>query len=103
MIPPRKSGSAVTRNAAPSLDTTAPGLGHSCPPHCPPRCPQEMAAFGAPLSIRDAAKMIGCSAWTVRQTLMPRGLPHFRCGGGKLLFYKNQIIRWIESQQKGTM
>jgi hypothetical protein len=34
---------------------------------------------------------------------MPRGLPHFRCGGGRLIFYKNQIIRWIEAQQKGAM
>jgi excisionase family DNA binding protein len=59
--------------------------------------------MGAPLSIREAARVIGCSPWTVRQKLMPRGLPHFRSGGGKLLFYTNQIIRWIESQQKGNV
>ena len=100
---PRKSGSAIPRNAAPALDILAPTLGHSYPQHYPPRYPQQTAALGAPLSIRDVAKMIGCSAWTVRQTLMPRGLPYFRCGGGKVLFYKNQIIGWIETQQKGNM
>ena len=77
----------------------APGsLGQPYPQHCPP--PEPM---GLPLSIRDTARMIGCSPWTVRQTLMPRGLPHFRSGGGKLIFYKNQIIRWIEGQQKGIL
>jgi hypothetical protein len=70
----------------------------SCPRHCP--APEPM---GQPLSIGEAARVIGCSPWTIRQTLMPRGLPYFRCGGGKLIFYKNQIIRWIESRQKGTM
>ena len=56
-----------------------------------------------PLSTREAARVIGCSVWTVRQTLMPLGLPHFRCGGGRLIFYKNQIIRWVEAQQKGML
>ena len=32
--------------------------------------------------------MIGCSPWTVRQTLIPRGLPHFRFkASGRLIFY----------------
>ena len=56
--------------------------------------------FGPPLGIGDAARLIGCSPWTVRQTLIPRGLPHFRfkpCG--RLVFYQHQVIRWIEGQQ----
>jgi hypothetical protein len=56
--------------------------------------------LGIPLNIREVARMIGCSPWTVRQTLIPRGLPFFRSGAsGKLIFYRDQVIRWIESQQ----
>jgi hypothetical protein len=48
------------------------------------------------------AELIGCSPWTVRQTLIPRGLPHFRfAASGKLIFYTGQVTRWIESQQQG--
>jgi hypothetical protein len=58
--------------------------------------------LGPPLSIREAAALIGCSPWTVRQKLIPWGLPHFRsAASGKLIFYRDQIIRWIESQQQG--
>jgi len=56
--------------------------------------------LGEPLGIHHAAQLIGCSPWTVRQTLIPRGLPHFRFkASGRLIFYRDQIIRWIESQQ----
>lgn len=58
--------------------------------------------LGPPLSIVQAANLIGCSPWTVRQTLIPRGLPHFRStASGKLIFYQDQITRWIEHQQQG--
>jgi hypothetical protein len=57
--------------------------------------------LGPPLSISDAARLIGCSVWTVRQRLLPNGLPCFRSGpSGKLIFYTNQVIRWIEKQQE---
>ena len=94
----RKSGFGSDPKRSDSLGFVPPGLGQRCPQHCPPPEP-----LGMPLSTREAARVIGCSTWTVRQTLMPLGLPHFRCGGGKLIFYKNQIIRWIENQQKGAM
>jgi len=56
--------------------------------------------LGPPLHIEQAARLIGCSGWTVRQTLIPRGLPHFRfTPRGRIVFYKDQIMRWIESQQ----
>jgi hypothetical protein len=33
---------------------------------------------------------------------MPKGLPHFRSGASsKLIFYTDQIVRWIERQQGG--
>jgi hypothetical protein len=58
--------------------------------------------LGPPLCIRQVAELIGCSPWTVRQTLIPRGLPHFRFkASGRLTFYQDQVIRWIESQQRG--
>jgi len=57
--------------------------------------------LGSPLSIREVAQLIGCSPWTVRQTLIPRGLPHFRFkASGRLTFYQAQVIRWIENQQQ---
>lgn len=82
--------------------------------HYPPHCPQEKARdtvgdsgrnnnpLGEPLSIREVALLIGCSAWNVRQQLLPRGLPHFRSRpNGKLIFYRNQVIRWLLRQQRG--
>lgn len=60
------------------------------------------AALGMPLNIQEVASLIGCSPWTVRQTLIPRGLPHFRFkASGRLTFYQDQVIRWIENQQQG--
>ena len=59
------------------------------------------STLGVPLDIRGVARLIGCSPWTVRQRHMTHGLPHFRAGAnGKLIFYRGQVVRWIESQQK---
>jgi hypothetical protein len=80
-------------------------LGHSYPQRCPQPCPQagDTEPLGAPLSIREAAALIGCSHWTVRHKYLPLGLPYFRLGAnGKLIFYKNQVIGWLLArQQKG--
>jgi len=87
--------------------------GQHCPPHCPPqpapvlRQPGHVSApplpLGPALDVRAVARLIGCSPWTVRQTLIPRGLPFFRSGAsGRLIFYRDQVIRWIENQQGGT-
>jgi hypothetical protein len=55
-----------------------------------------------PLDIRQAARLIGCSPWTVRQKLLPKGLPFFRsAASGKMIFYEAQLVRWIENQQQG--
>jgi hypothetical protein len=107
MMPPRKSGRFIPPKAARLLGFSPHSLGHSSPYHCPPQCPQPNDAnpLGPPLSIREAAALIGCSTWTVRQKYVPLGLPHFRVGStGKLIFYKAQIIRWLlTQQQKGGM
>jgi hypothetical protein len=53
------------------------------------------------MDIRAVAALIGFSPWTVRQKLIPFGLPHFRSGASsKLIFYRDQVVRWIENQQK---
>lgn len=59
--------------------------------------------LGEPLGIREVARLIGCSAWSVRKRHIPRGLPYFRSGpGGRLIFYRNQVVRWIvDNQTKG--
>ena len=62
-------------------------------------------ALGEPLGIREVARLVGCSPWTVRCVLLRQGLPHFRAGAnGKLIFYRDQVVRWIlHSQKKGGM
>ena len=94
--------------------------GKPFPPHFPPRpgpfwgeqgpfpCPPGKAqrpgrrSLGEPLSIDQVGELLGCSPWTVRQTLLPRGIPHFRfSASGRLIFFEDQVIRWIEDQQQG--
>jgi hypothetical protein len=67
----------------------------------PAAVPVAADPLGEPLSIHQVAQMFGCSAWTVRQRYLPRGLPHFRMGPtGKLVFYRKQVTRWILDQQE---
>jgi hypothetical protein len=101
----RKSGLAPSANFNDLLPPRRESLGQSYPQQCPqeedaqPFAPRE--PLGAPLSIREVAELIGCSPWTVRQRYLLAGLPHLRLGpNGKLIFYKNQIIRWLLLQQK---
>jgi hypothetical protein len=96
-------------------------LGQCCPGHCPAQpgalvreqrpfpgasgraLSSSGGALGRPLDIAQVAAIIGCSPWTIRQTLIPRGLPHFRFkASGRLTFYESQIVRWIEKEQGGT-
>jgi hypothetical protein len=71
----------------------------------PQQNPQAADALGDPLTIREVARLIGCSPWTVRHSYLPKGLPHMRSGRlGKLIFYRTQVVRWIlQRQQKGGM
>jgi hypothetical protein len=63
--------------------------------------PVTSGTLGDPLGIRAVAELVGCSTWTVRQVLVPRGLPCFRCGpNGKLIFYRQQVVRWITRRQR---
>lgn len=77
-----------------------PGQRPNGRPQQRPSCANADTALGRPLDIGAVASLIGCSPWTVRQRLIPKGLPYFRAGAsGKLIFYESQIIRWIEKQQ----
>ncbi len=60
--------------------------------------------LGTPLGIRQVAELIGCSCWTVRQTLIPRGLPFFRFAAcGRMTFYRDQVIAWIQNEQSKNL
>jgi len=86
-------------------------LGQSCPNRCPQHCPyrehtesgEVPEPLGEPLSIREVAGLIGCSVWTIRQRYLRAGIPFVRLRPhGKLIFYRNQIIHWLlTEQQKG--
>jgi hypothetical protein len=103
----RKSSFVSGAKVNDELDLLPDRLGQHCPQGCPQPPNADLAnggdVLGEPLSIRDVAKLIGVSAWTVRQRYVPAGLPHFRSTPqGKLLFYKNQVIQWLlAEQQKG--
>jgi hypothetical protein len=96
--------------AAESLGFQAVSLGQRNPQHCPhPEIApgnQSDDPLGEPMTIREVARMFGCSEWTVRQQYLSKGLPHFRLSpAGKLLFFHNQIVRWVLGiqRQKGGM
>ena len=58
-------------------------------------------SLGTPMTIKQVAQLIGCSVWSVRQSLLPKGLPHFRSGpNGKLIFYEQQVVRWVLQMQR---
>ena len=57
--------------------------------------------LGQPMNVTQAAQLIGCSVWTLRQVLVRDGLPHFRSKpNGKMIFYEHQVVRWILNRQK---
>ena len=87
------------------LDFGANGRGQNCPQDCPHRETAESGKLpeplGEPLSVQEVARLIGCSAWTIRQRYLAAGLPHLRLRPhGKLLFYRNQIIHWLLTEQR---
>jgi hypothetical protein len=65
--------------------------------------PHGIDPLGAAIPIREVARLLGVSAWTIRQRYIPQGLPHLRSGPqGKLVFFRDQVIHWVlERQQKG--
>ncbi len=108
------SAFAENAKAAENLSFLHVPLGQRYPHQNPQPCPHSESRtqnkfddpLGKPMSIREVAKVFGCSEWTVRQRYLPLGLPHFRLSpAGKLLFFHNQIVRWVleKQRQKGGM
>jgi hypothetical protein len=105
-----ESDFAPAWNSAENLSYSSVPLGQTNPQHCPPlqnaSDSNESGLLGPPMTIRDVAQLFGCSEWTVRQQYLRRGLPCFRLSPrGKLLFFHNQIVRWVldRQRQKGGM
>lgn len=94
-----KAGFEDGAKCADSLSFSHEPLGQSCPQ----RNPQSDDPLGETLTIREVAKLLGCSPWTVRHSYLPNGLPYLRPGPlGKLIFYRAQVVRWIlQHQRKG--
>jgi len=108
------SAFAENAKAPENLSFSHVPLGQRYPHQNPQLCPHSESRkqnefgdpLGKPMSIREVAKLLGCSEWTVRQRYLPLGLPHFRLSpAGKLLFFHNQIVRWVleKQRQKGGM
>jgi hypothetical protein len=58
-------------------------------------------ALGDPMTIEEVAVLLGCSPWTVRQRYLRQGLPHLQASArGKLVFFREQIIAWVEKRQQ---
>ena len=107
-----ESGIGKRPKAAELMELMKLPVGQHCPKHCPtqPVAPGGQPAasgardrLGQPLDIRQVARLVGCSPWSIRNTWIRKGLPHFRSSGAssKLIFYEAQIVRWIEKQQGG--
>lgn len=97
------SGFAERGNTLQTQGISLPNYGQSYPQHYPQSRARSDEPLGEPLGVREIARLIGCSVWTVRQRYLPHGLPHLRSGPhGKLIFFRDQVVRWIlEYQQKG--
>ena len=99
----RNSGQAGGANRTERLNFCSFDLRQCCPHHYPHRSDLEPTddPLGRPMSIRHVAQLLGCSVWTVRQRHLRCGLPHVRIGkGGKLMFYRKQVVQWILENQK---
>jgi len=103
------SAFAEQANAAETLEFHDLPLGQRCPIPCPEHCPHPEGTvddrssdpLGAPMTIREVARVLGCSTWTIRQRYLPHGLPHLRLSRtGKLMFFHNQIVRWVLRKQR---
>jgi hypothetical protein len=84
-----------------SPKATQPTVSEPVAPGSAARSSARGGELGDALDIHEVASLIGCSPWTVRHTLIPRGLPCFRTGAnGKLIFYEQQVVRWVLRSQR---
>ena len=79
-------------------------LGQHYPRQNPRQTVPPPTPLGTPLSIDEVAALLHCSAWTVRNALVPKGLPYFRSGpNSRMVFFTNQVVKWVEQKQKGGL
>ena len=92
---------------APSPDTRASE--ESSQPYCDrqrltegaPVLPVQRVALGEPIANDEVAQLLGCSPWTVRQRYLRQGLPYLQARPrGKIVFFREQVIAWIEKRQR---
>ena len=56
--------------------------------------------LGDPLNVKQVASLLGVSPWSIRQ-LLRKGIPHVRnTRGGKVIFFRNQVLAWVITQQR---
>ena len=106
----KESGIRKGPKAADLLELMRPPIGQHYPKHYPtqpvasggqPVASGAESRLGQPLDVRQVARLLGCSPWSIRNRWIPKGLPHFRSGASsKLIFYEAQVVRWIERQQQ---
>jgi len=56
-----------------------------------------------PVRVKIAAETIDCSVRHVYKLCADGKLPHLRNGKGRFLFYKSELISWIENGRKGPI
>jgi hypothetical protein len=102
-----KYASGERGNSAETLRFRDSSLGQWNPQHCPQSAestsqpPRSPAPLGDPLTIDGVAELLGCSPWTIRQRYLRQGLPHLQASArGKLIFFREQIIAWVEKRQR---
>jgi hypothetical protein len=102
-----ESDFAHERKSAETQDFSHVPLGQNCPQHCPHLEKTTSSSqpgsepLGQPLMIEDVAVLLGCSPWTVRQRYLRQGLPYLQARPrGKLVFFREQVIAWIEKRQR---
>lgn len=50
------------------------------------------------IDVDGCAKVLSCSVSKIRKMCMKKEIPHFKVGG-KVYFYKPEIIKWISSNK----
>ena len=101
-----KYGLSKSAKATETLEFSKSDLGQRNPQHCPQlrdanHSQVALGSLGEAMDIGQVAVVLGCSPWTVRRRYLRQGLPHLQASArGKLIFFREQIIAWVEKRQR---